>query len=535
VGLILGVEMSRLARSNKDWHGLLELCALFGTLIADLNGVYDPAHYSDRLLLGLSGMMSEAELHLLKQRMYQGKLAKAKRGELGFAVPIGYLRRPSGEVVIDPDEEVQEVVRLLFRKFEELGSLHALLRYLVEHDIRLGVRVRNGPAKGELEWRRPNRMTLQNLLRHPIYAGAYVYGLRQVDSKKKRHGRPSSGRSPYNLERCHVLIQDALPAYITWEQYEMHQARLRENRSRMEAKGAVRGGHALLAGLVACGKCGCRMTVRYYTSGYFGYACANRLSNYAERSCQHIAGPSLEAFVVEQVLQALAPAALELSLEATSQLEQERVELDRLWQRWLERARYEAERAGRQYQLVDPENRLVARTLEQAWEEKLSVQQRLEEDYRRFVDGQSRVLTAAEREAVRQLAKDVPALWAASTTGNVERKEILRQLIERVVVNVKGESERVHLDLVWVGGLARQHILVRPVASLEQLSYYPQLRQRVADLLGQGLSSAELAETLNQEGLLPPKRATRYSAQTVPDLIRRLGLRSGPALRALPH
>ena len=167
VGLILGVEMSRLARSSKDWHQLLEICALFGTLIADLDGIYDPSQYNDRLLLGLKGTMSEAELHVLKQRLHEGKLGKARRGELTFAVPVGYVRRPSGEVVFDPDEQVQQVVRLVFRKFEELGTLHALLRYLLERSIHLGVRVREGEGKGELQWRKPNRMTLQNMLKNP--------------------------------------------------------------------------------------------------------------------------------------------------------------------------------------------------------------------------------------------------------------------------------------------------------------------------------------------------------------------------------
>jgi DNA invertase Pin-like site-specific DNA recombinase len=176
VGLILGVEMSRLARSSKDWHQLLEICALFGTLIADLDGVYDPSQYNDRLLLGLKGTMSEAELHILKQRLHESKLGKARRGELTFALPIGYLRRPSGEVTFDPDEQVQQVVRLLFRKFEELGTLHALLRYLVKHGIHLGVRLREGESKGELQWRKPNRMMLQNMLKNPIYAGVYAYG-----------------------------------------------------------------------------------------------------------------------------------------------------------------------------------------------------------------------------------------------------------------------------------------------------------------------------------------------------------------------
>ncbi len=193
VGMVLGVEMSRLARSSKDWHQLLEICALFSTLIADLDGVYDPADYNHRLLLGLKGTMSEAELHVLKQRMHGGKLTKARRGELSFPVPTGYVRRLSGEVIFDPDEEVQRVVGLVFRKFEELGTLNALLRYLVKNDVKLGIRVQRIEGKGELEWRRPNRMTLQNLLKNPVYAGAYAYGRRRVDPRRKKPGRPGTG------------------------------------------------------------------------------------------------------------------------------------------------------------------------------------------------------------------------------------------------------------------------------------------------------------------------------------------------------
>jgi DNA invertase Pin-like site-specific DNA recombinase len=240
VGIILGVEMSRLARSGKDWHQLLELCALFRTLIADLDGVYDPGAYNDRLLLGLKGTMSEAELHILKQRMYQGRLAKARRGELAIPVPTGYVRRPSGEVAFDPDEQVQTVVRLIFRQFEALGTLNAVLRYLVRHEIQLGIRVRAGPGTGDLEWHRPNRMTLQNLLRNPIYAGAYAYGRRQVDPRRQRPGRPSSGRRVIEPAEWFVLLPDRLPAYITWEQYERNLARLRANQARADAIGAGR-------------------------------------------------------------------------------------------------------------------------------------------------------------------------------------------------------------------------------------------------------------------------------------------------------
>lgn len=221
--------MSRLARSCKDWHQLLEICALFRTLIADLDGIYDPVQYNDRLLLGLKGTMSEAELHILKQRMYEGRMSKARRGEFAFRLPSGYVRLPSGEVSFDPDEQAQDVVRLILRKFEELGTLNGVLRYLARNGIQLGVRVTQGPGKGTLEWRRANRLTLQNLLRNPIYAGAYVYGRRPTDPRRKKAGRPRTGRIVAGQEEWEVLLKDQHPAYISWDQYEANLAKLKSN------------------------------------------------------------------------------------------------------------------------------------------------------------------------------------------------------------------------------------------------------------------------------------------------------------------
>jgi DNA invertase Pin-like site-specific DNA recombinase len=216
VGLILALEMSRLARSCRDWHQLLELCARFRTLLADADGLYDPTDHNDRLLLGLHGMMSEAELHVLKERMYQGKLNKARRGDLLGVPPIGYVRTPAGEWAIDPDEQVQMTVRLIFDRFDREATLHGLLRYLVHHKIRIPVRPHFGPGRGELDWRRPNRATLQNLLHHPAYAGAYRFGHRPTDPRRKQPGRPNTGRLIRRPEECLVLIRDRLPAYITW-------------------------------------------------------------------------------------------------------------------------------------------------------------------------------------------------------------------------------------------------------------------------------------------------------------------------------
>jgi DNA invertase Pin-like site-specific DNA recombinase len=527
VGLILGVEMSRLARSNKDWHQLLELCALFHTVIADLDGIYDPVHYNDRLLLGLKGTMSEAELHILKQRMYQGSLSKARRGELQFALPVGYVWDAEGAIQFDPDEQVQAVVRLLFRKFEELGTLGSLLRYLVQHQIQLGVRVREGPGKGALVWRRPNRATVQMMLKHPLYAGAYVYGRRQVDPRRKHPARPQTGRVVMDAADWHALLPGHCPAYITPEHYEQNQARLAANRARAQARGAVRAGAALLPGLVVCARCNVRLGVHYNSRRtHHTYDCMERRTHYGEPLCQHVPGPRLDAFVSQQVLTALEPATLELSLTAAQRVEQERAELDRLWQQRRERAAYDAERAARQYHAVEPENRLVARTVEHVWEEKLVVQQELDEAYHRFVSQQPRVLTAQQRDAIRRLAADIPGLWSVPTTTVTDHKEITRQVVERVVVDAQGRSERVGVRIEWVGGGHTEGEMIRDIASLRDLSYYPDLCERVRTLTAAGLSAPAIADRLNAEGYRPAHQDAHFRLTQVAELQRRLGLRA---------
>ena len=419
VGVVLGIEMSRLARSGRDWHQLLELCSLSGVLLADPNGVYDPGFHNDRLLLGLKGTMSEHELYLIRQRMLSGKLAKAERGELAVPLPIGYARRPSGEVILDPDEQAQHVVRLVFGTFRRLGTLNSVLRYLVAQEVQLPVRVHSGPAKGELEWRRPTRETLQNMLHNPAYAGYYAYGRRQVEPRRKIPGRPDTGRVVKDASEWLVLLPGRMPAYITPEEYEANVARMAANRQTAAAPGAPRDGAALLSGLLRCGRCGGhRMTVSYHDTSArsaYGYTCAFYQVNYGTGGrCQHIAGAALDDYVAGQVLDAVAPAALEVSMAAAAQAEDERAMLDKLWRQRLERARYAADRARRQYQLAEPENRLVARQLEADWEEALAGTARLEADYQRFTEEQPAALTAAERAAIQALAADLPQVWEAA-------------------------------------------------------------------------------------------------------------------------
>lgn len=526
VGLILGIEMSRLARCSKDWHQLLEICALFGTLIADLDGIYDPGQYNDRLLLGLKGTMSEAELHILKQRMVQGKRNKAQRGELGFHVPTGYVRRPSGEVKFDPDEQVQQVVKLIFRKFEELGTLNAVLRYLVKQQIQIGVRVLSGCNKGDLEWRRPNRPTLQNLLKNPVYAGAYAYGRKQVDPRQKKVGRPHTGQVVTPPENWHVLIQDHHPAYISWEQYQQNLAQLKANQHRANELRSIRSGGALLTGLLVCQKCGCRMSVHYHQNDLPRYICCRESADYGGTLCQQLSGTCLDEYISEQVLRALEPVALELSLEAGIHLEQERLELDKLWQQRLERADFEAQRAGRHYRLVEPENRLVARQLAQEWESKLKDYQHLQEEYTRFSHHQPKSLSEQEKQMIRQLAENLPKLWSSPTTTQAQRKEIIRQVIHQIKVDVQGQSEQVQVMVGWIGGTVTHAQIIRPVAKWTQLSNYPQLCQRLKELAQMQLSGEEITNCLIQEGFYPPKRINVLNPAEVLVLMRQLGLGS---------
>jgi DNA invertase Pin-like site-specific DNA recombinase len=540
VGIVLGIEMSRLARSGREWHQLLELCALSGTLLADPDGVYDPAEHNDRLLLGLKGTISEAELHLIKQRMWTGRLAKARRGELAVPLPSGFIRRPSGEVALDPDEQVQAVVRLIFELFNRLGTVNAVLCFLADNHIQIGIRAREGPERGELQWRRPSRVGVQNILRNPAYAGIYAYGRSRVDPRRRQAGRPFTGRVRTVREDWIVFLPGLLPAYISVEQYERNRQRMEANRSRSQSMGAVRDGPALLAGLVACGRCGARMTVHYQRAAGGKlqpvYMCAREKSDYGGGQCQQIAGSCVDGYVTGLLLAAMAPAALEVSLAAAGQAEAQRAQVDRIWRQRLERAEFAAGRARRQYQLAEPENRLVVRQLEKDWEAALAERQRLGEEYDRFTAARPRTLTAAERQQIQALAADLPAVWNAPTTTGADRKQLIRHLIEQVRITVLGASEKVDVEVIWAGGHRTAAQITRPVACLTQLSYYPQLAARARELAEGGCTTAQIAGRLNAEGFRPPKRIPAFTPNAVTDLLRALGIHRSqvPARRNRP-
>jgi DNA invertase Pin-like site-specific DNA recombinase len=497
VGIVFGIEMSRLARSCRDWHQLLELCAVFGTLLGDADGIYDPRDYNDRLLLGLKGTMSEAELHVLQGRLRAGQLNKARRGEYFSHAPIGYVR--SGDTLeLEPDDQARSVVQLIFDKFAELGSMSGVRRCLRENEIRIGVRDHRGPERGKLKWRPINQATLLGILHHPVYAGAYVYGRREANPKKLVPGQPGRGRRWAKPDDWDVLIPDRLPAYITWAQWEKNQRKLRENSAKYQTGGAARG-TALLAGRVICGRCGKRMSVCYSGQSKVRFTCDMSRNQWGEAQCQSFNARPLHELIERQLLIALAPASLDLSLSAAQQIESDRQDTSRHHQQTVERARYQSDLARSRYEAVDPKNRLVAAELERRWEASLLEQRHAEESLDRFLREQPSRLTAEETKRIRALAEDIPALWQAPSTSGVERQTILRALVEQVVVEVLGRSERVAVSIRWAGGFESRDEIRRAVGTFEQLESADVIRARIVALKQQGWAHAAVASQLNAE------------------------------------
>jgi len=377
---------------------------------------------------------------------------------------------------------------------------------------------------------------LLNMLHHPIYAGAYRWGHREVDPRKKVPGRPASGRTFNSYDECRVLIQDRFSAYLTWEEFEKNQQTLSENSRLGKLLAAPRHGPSVLSGLVVCGRCDHHLLVGYANTSAqktLRYTCQREAVDYGGEVCQSLSGEVLESFVVERLLQAVSPASLELSLSATAEIERERKQLDDHWQQRLARSRYEVEQARRQYAAVDPEHRLVARELERRWDEALRAEQQLQTDYERFQSDCPTQLSASEREAILTLSQDLPALWHAESTTPEDRQMIARLLLEQVTVTVEGDTERVDVELRWTGGFVSRGTLSRPVQTYEQLSNYEELQARIGALRVEGKTLSEIAATLNAEGFQPPKRTRQLTKAILSRFLRERGVRTGALPRSV--
>jgi len=528
VGLVLGFQINRLSREDEACCRLIKVCTAFDTLLADEDGLYHPQDFNDRMVLTIKGFLGGFELHQLQQRMQAGRLNRARRGEWLGQPPPGYVIGPNHKLAFDPDEQAQQVMRLLFAQFACLGNLNRLLRYLRQQHIHLPFRPISGPHKGQLTWLTPQRETLRRLLRRAAYAGAYTWGGRPVDPRRAVPGHRGRGRVEREPEDCPVFIPDNHAAYLSWEQYQSNRCRMRQNRQRGPVPGPARTTAAVLAGLVVCGVCGCRMHTQYTRS--LRYLCQRHLLDYAAPTCQSLVGAPLEQVVSEQILQVMTPAGLELSLRAAEECERQRVDLDRHWRLGLERARQDVDRAARQYHAVEPENRLVARTLEQQWEEALRAQQSLEEEYRRFQQTQPTRLSAAERAQIETLAGNLPTLWQSPQTSIMDKREVVRLLLQQVVVWAPASTQEVKVQLHWTGGTVTEHHLRRPVGSWRQVTDVAALLERVREGKAAGWTSGQIAEELNAAGHRTP-RGNLFTAESVRQLQRRTGRQASNAKR----
>ena len=498
VGIIFSIEMSRLARSCRDWHQLLEICSLFETLLADADGVYDPRNHNDRLLLGLKGTMSEAELHVLQGRLRAGQLNKARRGEYFTHAPIGYVRSES-TLVKDPDEQVRNFVDMLFSKFIELGSLSGLVRYLRDENLTMPLRDHRGVRKGKLQWKQPNTSTLLCMLHHPIYYGAYVYGRRKTDPRKVVKGSPNSGRVWASSDLWDVLIENKLPAYINKQQFEENQKKLWGNAAKYRLGTAMRG-TSMLAGRVVCGHCGRHMSVSYSGQSKERLTCEMSRNQWGEKQCQGFNARSLDGLVRSLLLQAVSPASIELSIQAFTKLDQDRNVVERHHKQSVERAEYESNLAYRRFEEVDPSNRLVTAELERRWEQSLRDKRTAEETLVRYRAQQQEKLTPSRLEQIESLSNDIPALWNASTTSGIDHQSIFRALVERIVIETAGRTEYVNVLIRWSGGFESRHRIQKRVQRFEWLESASEIRELIERRKREGKTHSEVSEELNREG-----------------------------------
>ena len=520
-GIVLGLEVSRLARNSSDWHRLLEICALSDTLILDEDGVYDPGSFNDRLLLGLKGAMSEAELHVLHARLRGGALNKARRGELRVGLPVGLVYDARGCVALDPDQQVQGALRLFFETYRRAGTACGVVKHFSENGLLFPNRILRGANKGTLTWRDLVHSRVLSVLHNPRYAGAYVYGRFRVN-------RANGSSQALPEDQWGVLLPDAHPGYITWEEYQRNQRRLREC---AQAYGHDRcrrppgEGPALLQGLAVCGCCGRRMTVRYHQRAgrrlVPDYVCQQEGIEHGEKTCQTIPGSSVDKAIGRLLLDLMTPATLEVSLAVLEELRKRREETDSLRRKQVERIRYEADLAQRRYMQVDPSNRLVADALEADWNERLRDLREAQEEYERQCAIDQAALGDQERQRILELASDFPRLWRDAKTSDQQRKRMVRLLIEDVTLT-KGETLR--MQIRFKGGVLRELDVPRPRKSWQLWRTAPKVIEEIDRLLDSH-TDGETAEELNRRGFHSGKQLP-FDARIVARLRRDYRLKS---------
>jgi len=521
-GIVLGLEVSRLARNNADWHRLLEICALSGTLICDEDGLYDPGDFNDRLLLGLKGTMSEAELHFIRARLQGGILSKARRGELQTPLPIGLVYDDAGQVTLDPDTGVQRALAHLFATFERTGSARAVVYAFNREGLRFPTRPRSGPRKGELVWSELSHWRVLRTLHNPRYAGAFVYG-------RKRTRKTAAGTISYTIQPREqwTLIRDAHPGYISYEQFELNERLLAANaqaHGEDRAAGPAREGPALLQGLAVCGRCGKRMTVRYHQRRDTlipDYQCVGENIQRHGPVCLNVPGAAIDQAISQLLLDTVTPLALDVALTVQAELEARADEADQLRRTHVDRARQRAELTRRRYLAVDPSNRLVADTLEADWNDALRAVQTAQHDYEQATAAAQATLTEQHKARIRALAADFPKLWTDPATPPRERKRLARLLIEDITLD---RTDEIHLHVRFRGGQTTSLTTPIPLNSWQARQTHPDTLALLDQLLDDH-TDAETAERLNQAGHQSGTGAP-FTARIVLGLRRNHGLAS---------
>ena len=522
-GIVMGLEVSRLARNCADWHRLIEICALTHTLILDEDGIYDPTEFNDRLLLGLKGTMSEAETHLLRARLRGGLLNKARRGELRSLLPVGLVYDDRDRVILDPDKQVRQSLRLLFETFFRTGTAHRIAKHFRQHGILFPRRVLGGPDKGKVIWGPLGVRNVLLVLHNPRYAGAYAFG-------RGRWKRETDGRKKWELlprDQWQVLIPDAHPGYISWQQYEDVDQRLRHNALAYgidRRHGPVREGPALMQGRVVCGLCGNRMSVHYHRRGLQlvpDYLCNRNYMEHAAPVCQIIPGANLDAAVGKLLVEAMTPMAIELSLAVQEEIRAQLEEADRLRRQQVERARYEAGSARRRYMHVNPENRLVADTLEAEYNEKLRAQAEAQDNYERQCSADRKVFSEAQRTQLFSLIQDFPAIWNDPKTPQRERKRMVALLIEDITLL---KAEKITLQVRFKGG-ATTTLRIPLSLNARQGRKTPEPIVALIDELLDRHPDAEVGELLNERGWVTGA-GEKFSKQSVRWIRNSKGLKS---------
>jgi DNA invertase Pin-like site-specific DNA recombinase len=504
-GIVLGLECSRLARNSADWHQLLELCGVTGTLICDEDGLYDPRNFNDRLLLGMKGQLSEAELHFIKARLRGGQLSKARRGELIMPLPVGLAYDAARHVVLDPDAAVRGAVARLFATFEATGSATAVVKAFNSAGLTFPWRHLKGPRKGETDWQPLGHHTVLRVLHNPRYAGCFTYGRHRYQTLPGGQGGNHARRLRLPREEWISFIPGAHPGYITLEQYDANLARLAGNAAahgRDRTAGPPREGTALLQGIIICGRCGNRMTVRYHhrrDQQIPTYMCQRDGIENGRPACAAIPGGDLDQAIGGLLIATLTPLAVEAALQVSAELEHRAAEADALRAAHVQRAQYHADLARRRYLAVDPANRLVAGTLEADWNTALRALGDAQEAYDKARREHAGQLTGAQQARISQLVTDLPAIWNDPATPQRERKRIARLLLTDVTATRTTDTITAHARLA--GGQHRTLTIPAPLPIGDQRRTPAEVTAAIDELLDQH-TTGEIADILNQRGLL---------------------------------